>query len=241
MNAPVSTPVSTPEAAAKPLIEIVEIAKISRPMRFREKLSRTTIDEYATAMAAYAKEGSGKKFPPIVLYRESSDTEALLLSDGANRLEAVIKNGGKTIEAEIRIGSAFDCLIHAVSSATEFGLRYSTRDKRYQCELFITQYPKMKDREIGRAIGVDGKTVAASRERVREREKEKAAKKAAKEAAAENPQDARPVDPEERIVEKLTAKLEAFIVQWPDSRHKALRELLTKWNEALAVGTEVQP
>lgn len=194
-------------------IETIEISSIVETVRVRVKASRTTIEEYAAAMTA------GAKFPPIVCYRDADGS--LLLSDGAHRLSAVRKIGGTTIAARIMSGSKRDCLIHAVASASEFGLRFSTKDKRHQIELFISSYPKMKDREIGRAIGVDGKTVAAHRERLAA-------------APAEIPQATEPTEPDDRIVWKLQAQLEKTITMWPDSRHSALRSLLAQWSDALA-------
>lgn len=207
--------------------QTIEVAAIAQGLKVRAKTSRTTIEEYAKAMA-----DRKAKFPPIVVYRDEPDDKGApryLLCDGAHRLAAVVKNGGTTIDAIVREGSKRDCMIAAVQSAAEFGLRFSTKDRQHQIGLFIEQFPKMKDREIGRAIGCDGKTVGAQRERM-----------AAAAAAAEIPQAAEPTDPDDRMAERLTKQIEKAITCWPSNRREALRALLTQWSDALAPA-EVQP
>jgi len=196
---------------AAPEQEIL-IESIADSVKVRAKASRVTTEEYAAAMA------DGAIFPPVTLCKIG---DTLTLSDGANRVAAAVKNGCKTIRATVVEGTKRDCLLHSVSSANEFGLRFNRRDRQHQIELLLTQFPKMKDREIGRAVGCDGKTVAAHRERLAR-------------AAAEIPQAPEPKKPEQTIVEKLTARIETLIVQWPDDEHDALRRLLVRWADALA-------
>lgn len=202
------------ESNASEIPETVEIASIVRDMQVRAKgTNRQVVQDYARAMAAEKP----AKFPPIVLYRERG---TLLLSDGAHRIEATLLNGGTTIEAIVRTGSRRDCLRHAVSSAGEFGLRFSTADKRRAIELMLKAFPKMKAAEVARAIGVDEKTVSATKRRI--------------EAAPEIPANVGPVDSDAKIVSKLTTQIDRAIGMWPDTRHDALRALLARWSEAMA-------
>jgi hypothetical protein len=147
--------------AAEPttLVETIEIASITRDVVVRAKgTNRVTVAEYQRAMA------DGATFPPIVVYRDRSGV--LHLSDGAHRLEATERNGGTTITAEIREGNKKDCLTHAVGSARSHGLRFSTADKRRAIELMLAAFPKMSNLKLSQLLGVDDKTVAATKARL---------------------------------------------------------------------------
>jgi hypothetical protein len=145
-------------ATVEPLIETVEISSITRDVVVRAKgTNKVTVAEYAQAMR------EGAIFPPVVLYK---DRTTLRLAEGAHRIEAALAIGLTTITAEIRSGGIKPCIEHAVSSGRDFGLRFSTRDKRFQIELMLGNFPKWSDRKIAEALGVDHKTVAATKRRL---------------------------------------------------------------------------
>jgi hypothetical protein len=149
--------------AAAPVIEEIEIASITRDVVVRAKgTNRVTVSEYAAAMLANGIDS----FPPIICYRDSRNVTRL--SEGAHRLEAALATGATTIRAEVRSGGRKECLAHAVSTGRDFGLRFSTRDKRHQCELMLGNFPKWSDRKIAEALGIDHKTVAATKRRLAE-------------------------------------------------------------------------
>jgi hypothetical protein len=143
-------------AAVEP--ETIEIASITRDVVVRAKgTDRATVAAYAQAMR------DGAIFPPVVLYR---DRTGLRLAEGAHRIDAALANGLTTIAAEVRQGGRKEALQHAVSTGRDFGLRFSTRDKRHQCEMMLGNFPKWSDRKIADALGVDHKTVAATKRRL---------------------------------------------------------------------------
>lgn len=143
-------------AAIEP--ESVEISTITRDVMVRANgTDRATVAAYAQAMR------DGAIFPPVILYR---DRQTLRLSEGAHRIEAALAIGLTTIDAEIRQGGRKECIAHAVSTGRDFGLRFGTRDKRHQIELMLGNFPKWSDRKIAEALGIDHKTVAATKRRL---------------------------------------------------------------------------
>jgi len=174
--------------AVEPVIEMIEIASISRDVVVRAKgAARATVREYTRAMAG------GAVFPPIVVYRDSKG--ALQLSDGAHRLEAALANGATTIAAEVRTGSRKDCLVHAVGSARTHGLRFTTADKRKAIELLVGNFPKWSARKIAEACGVDHKTVSATMARLAAPAGEIPQAAASTNGAGAEPASPEPVDP----------------------------------------------
>jgi hypothetical protein len=143
------------------VIEEIEISTITRDVVVRARgTNRVTVSEYTAAMLANGVDS----FAPIICYRDSRNV--VRLCDGAHRLEAASATGATTIRAEIRTGGRKECLAHAVSTGRDFGLRFSTRDKRHQCELMLGNFPKWSDRKIAEALGIDHKTVAATKRRL---------------------------------------------------------------------------
>lgn len=86
-------------------------------------------------------------------------------------------------------------------------------NKRRSIELLIGTFPKVSDRKIGEACGVDNKTVAATRARLTKPTEEIPHPET--EQAAAPPE---PIDPDTAIVSKLLKQAERLIAQCPESK-----------------------
>ncbi len=202
--------------AVEPDVQEVEISAITRDVVVRAKgTNRETVEAYALEMA------NGAEFPPIVCYRDAKGT--LHLSDGAHRIEAVTHNGGTTIRAEIRQGSKKDCLTHAVGSARSFGLRFTTADKRRAIEMMLAAFPKMSNLKLSQLIGVDDKTVAATRERLAKAAAGSEIPTREDDAGLTNPSE---LNPSDAVVARLAKQLEGVLKKWPAERRAELTERL---------------
>lgn len=200
--------------AVEPLIETVEISSITRDVVVRAKgVNRVTVAEYAQAMR------EGANFPPVVLYK---DRTTIRLSEGAHRIEAALAIGMTTISAEIRVGGRKECISHAVSTGRDYGLRFSTRDKRHQTELMLGNFPKWSDRKIAEALGIDHKTVAATKRRLAEATAEPG------EIPQADPNEPREPAPEADALEKPLAKLRALVALVPESERARFADLVLK-------------
>jgi hypothetical protein len=207
-------------------IETIEIASIKRDLVVRKKgTSAAVVADYARAMAE--ADNPAELMPPIVVFEDPRRGGGVRrLSDGAHRIEAALANGFTTIRAEIRKGDRKAALEHAVSSGSKFGLRFSTLDKRHACELMLKAFPDLDHATLGRMIGVDGKTVTATQKRLSK--------------PTEIPSNDGPNDADTAIASKLEKQIERLIAQWPDTRHDALRALLTRWSTAIAESTAAE-
>lgn len=137
--------------AVEPVIETIEIGSINRDVQVRVKTDRATVEDYARALAA----DPPATMPPVVVFRDKR-TGALWLSDGNHRLEARLKNGETTIEAEIRDGGKREALAYAVGSSKGHGLRFSNADKRNAVGLALkdSKLKKNSDNALAALIGV---------------------------------------------------------------------------------------
>jgi len=120
-------------------------------------LNAATVKEYAAAMTA------GAEFPPVVVFRDGKGVH--WLGDGHHRTEAAKAAGRTEILADVREGGRKEALLHAARANGEHGLRRTTADKQRAVELVLAACPKMTDRQVGEACGVDHKTVAAAKRR----------------------------------------------------------------------------
>lgn len=141
--------------------EIVAIDKIDRGAgtQSRAGLHGPTVYDYEEAMKA------GDKFPPIELIY---DGENYYLKDGFHRVAAAIQAGLKTIEANVEQGTLQDAQWASYAVNATHGLRRSREDTRRAITAAL-KHPNgagKSDRQIGRHIGVDGKTVATVREQL---------------------------------------------------------------------------
>lgn len=180
---------------------------------------RAAVAEYAEAMSA------GATFPPIAVFRDPKGV--LWLSDGFHRVEAAELAGIAELPADVREGSRKDALLFAASANAGHGLRRTTADKRRAIGLLLGNFPRLSDRKIAEAAGVDHKTVAAAR-------------RALSPEGGEIPQeqkDAEPTEaeqqptPSDATVERLSKALQRLLAQWPPERRAELQSLV-----ATAVG-----
>lgn len=173
---------------------------------------RATALEYAEAMRA------GAVFPAIVVFGDSKGV--LWLSDGFHRVAAAEHAGIAELPADVREGTRKDALLFAASANASHGLRRTTADKRRAIALLLGNFPKLSDRKIAEAAGVDHKTVAAAR-------------RALTPVGGEIPQEAQqgtPGTPEpsasDAAVAKLSKALARILEQWPPERRAELYERL---------------
>lgn len=119
-------------------------------------ITDTVVDEYAEDMRR------GERFPPIIIF---DDGEHNWLADGYHRYYAARKAEIDEISAEFRTGTKVDALKYALSANTTHGLRRSQADRRRAVLIAIKQFGDLSNREIGRIVNVDDKTVAKYRQR----------------------------------------------------------------------------
>ncbi len=120
--------------------------------QMRVEMKPDTVREYADEMA------SGTVFPPVVVYHDGTD---YWLGDGFHRVEAARKLGRETIDADVRDGDERQAILHGVGSNASHGLRRTQADKRRAIERLLRdeEWSKWSNRKIGKAAGVDHKTV----------------------------------------------------------------------------------
>ncbi|TFH53059.1 MAG: hypothetical protein E4G89_01170 [Methanothrix sp.] len=123
----------------------------------RVTITDAIVDEYAEAMK------QGECFPPIILF---NDGDTNWLADGYHRYKAAQRAGLEHISAEFRSGTKLDALRHALSANVSHGLRRSQADRRRAVLIGLREFSDQSDREIGRLVKVDGKTVGKYRERM---------------------------------------------------------------------------
>lgn len=122
----------------------------------RAALDENVIRDYAEAMR------DGDLFPPILVFY---DGKVNILADGFHRVAAAIEAGLPTIEAEVRQGTLEDAQWASYSVNGKHGLQRS-RDDRQRAIIAALKHPSgagKSDREIGRHVGVDHKTVGVVR------------------------------------------------------------------------------
>ncbi|HUM80544.1 MAG TPA: ParB/RepB/Spo0J family partition protein [Methanothrix sp.] len=123
----------------------------------RALIKSAVVDEYADAMKR------GESFPPVILFNDGTTN---WLADGYHRYKAAKKAGINAISAEFRTGSKEDALRFALSANATHGLRRSQVDKRRAVLIALRQFGNLSNRELGRMVKVDDKTVGKYRERL---------------------------------------------------------------------------
>lgn len=136
-----------------PPVKLSEVS-LDSDLQPRETITESVVDEYAEAMIR------GETFPPVVLF---NDGAAYWLADGYHRYKAAQKAGLHSVSAEFRTGTRHDALRYALSANTTHGLRRSQADRRRAVLIALREFGELSDREIGRMVKVDGKTVAKYR------------------------------------------------------------------------------
>lgn len=137
-------------------IKIADIT-LDHELQPRVEINHAVVDEYTEAMQR------GKSFPPVVVFNDGTTN---WLADGYHRYKAAQKAGLENISAEFRTGTKTDALKFALSANATHGLRRSQSDRRRAVIIALREFGELSDREIGRMVKVDGKTVAKYRQRV---------------------------------------------------------------------------
>ena len=117
------------------------------------------VKEYAEAMEA------GDEFPPLTVFYDEPNNQ-FILADGFHRLAAHMRvRPNDQILVEQRLGTAGNARWFSCGANRTHGGRPSPEDKRFAIQQALTtdEGAKASDRQIGRHVGVDGKTVAAIR------------------------------------------------------------------------------
>ena len=123
----------------------------------RDKLDEPTIEAYAEAMLAIARNTHLEAFPAVVIFLVNG---LLILCDGFHRVHAAIRAGYETILAEIREGTMEEAIECALRANHTNSLRRTTADKRKSIHVALERFGERSDRHIADLCGVDHKTVA---------------------------------------------------------------------------------
>lgn len=147
-------------AAVDPVMEMVALAdlKIDPDLQCRARgTQREVVHQYAADMKR------GDVFPAITVFRSGGGA---FVANGFHRVAAALEAGLTELQAEVKSGSKRDALLHAVKSDQAVGLRRTTQDKRRSIELVLAAFPKMSNLKLSQLVGVDDKTVKATRDRL---------------------------------------------------------------------------
>ncbi len=128
--------------------------------QLRCKLNKAVVKTYAQEM----KEGA--VFPSVILFSSADENdEKYFVGDGHHRIEAIKKNEGTEVEAEIKPGGYRDALIYAAGANDQHGLRMTRKDKQNAIRVLLKDpnFCIKSDREISKIVHVDGKTVGSVR------------------------------------------------------------------------------
>ena len=152
-----STKTTIRPTQAGSLIKLSDVAA-DDDLQPRVKIDAEVVEEYASAMQR------GISFPPIIVF---SDGEKNWLADGYHRYYAAKKAGLDCLAAEFRTGTKTDALKFALSANATHGLKRSQADKKRVVLMALKEFGELSDRDIGRLVKVDGKTVAKYRAELR--------------------------------------------------------------------------
>jgi len=122
----------------------------------RATLNAAQVSEYHRALL------DGDKLPPVTVF---FDGEIYWLADGFHRFEAAKAAGHETISADVVAGNLSAARWFSFGSNKTHGLQRSTADKERAIKAAL-RHPActgLSDREIGRHVGCDHKTVAGWR------------------------------------------------------------------------------
>lgn len=123
----------------------------------RALIDITVVEDYADQISR------GAMFPPVVVYH---DGEHYWLGDGYHRYHARVDVLGEAeIEADIRMGTRRDAVLHAVGANAEHGLRRTNEDKRRAVMMLLgdDEWSQWSDREVARQCAVSQPFVTSLR------------------------------------------------------------------------------
>ena len=95
----------------------------------RATLDEDVIAEYAAAMSDRAE------FPPVDVFY---DGKAYWLADGFHRVQAVQRNGKKSIAVTVHQGDLREAVLFSVGVNASHGMRRTNEDKRRAVEKLLT-------------------------------------------------------------------------------------------------------
>lgn len=137
----------------------VDLARIvcDERVQAREGLDEQTVQDYVEAMQA------GAEFPPVVVFGDVN-TGGLTLADGFHRVAAARQAGRTHIPAEVRKGTIWDALRHALGANSVHGLRRTRKDiaraigmaYEHRAELGLPDVPSA--RLVAELVGCSDKT-----------------------------------------------------------------------------------
>ena len=119
----------------------------------RALIDITVVEDYADQISR------GATFPPLIVYY---DGEHHWLADGYHRYYARSDVLGEAeVEAEVRMGTRRDAVLHAVGANSEHGLRRTNEDKRRAVMMLLEdeEWAQWSDREIAGRCSVSPEMV----------------------------------------------------------------------------------
>jgi len=122
----------------------------------RLELNQEVVTEYAEHMA------EGHKFPAVIVFQDGAN---YWLADGFHRYFATKKNKGKTISADVQVGTQEEAILFSFTANINRGLRMTSADKRNIVIRMLTNptWGGWTDVAIARHVGVTSMTVGRVR------------------------------------------------------------------------------
>jgi predicted RNase H-like nuclease (RuvC/YqgF family) len=153
------------------------------------ELNQEVVNEYAEHMA------EGDVFPAVIVFQDGAN---YWLADGFHRYFATKKNKGKTIKADVQVGTHEEAILFSFTANSNRGLRMTSADKRNIVIRMLTNktWGGWTDAAIARHVGVTGMTVGRIRKGLNKAEKPKKERVSKKEIYRPEP-----VQPDSRVEE----------------------------------------
>ena len=122
----------------------------------RLELNQEVVNEYAEHMA------EGDVFPSVIVFQDGA---TYWLADGFHRYFATKKNKGKTIKADVQVGTQEEAILFSFTANSNRGLRMTSADKRNIVIRMLTNptWGGWTDVAIARHVGVTSMTVGRVR------------------------------------------------------------------------------
>ena len=132
----------------------------------RLELSQEVVNEYAEHMA------EGAVFPAVIVFQDGAN---YWLADGFHRYFATKKNKGKTINADVQVGTQEEAILFSFTANSNRGLRMTSADKRNIVIRMLTNktWGGWTDAAIARHVGITGMTVGRIRKGLNKTDKPK--------------------------------------------------------------------
>ena len=132
----------------------------------RLELNQEVVTEYAEQMA------EGDVFPNVIVFQDGAN---YWLADGFHRYFATKKNKGKTINADVQVGTQEEAILFSFTANSNRGLRMTSADKRNIVIRMLTNktWGGWTDAAIARHVGVTGMTVGRIRKGLNKTDKPK--------------------------------------------------------------------